>query len=78
MFFVLDVFLLFGGGLTLLVFAFIGKDINWQFLVGGISCFFGIFFAWAFKQILDGFALIVYNAAVELHDKNVQTSIDVE
>ncbi len=51
-------------------------DFNWRLLVGGFSCWFGILFVWIFKQILDGFAIIVYNSAVNLYDRGVVTSID--
>ena len=76
--FVINVIGLVCGGMILIVNSFKEKAFDWQMFVYGMVCFVGIIFAWAFKQILDGYALIVYNAAVELHDKNVQTSIDVE
>ena len=77
----IEVFLLAIGGFALIIASFlIAKEninaLDWRFLVGGLASFVAIFFCWAGKQLMDGFALIVYKSAVDLHDRGVLTSLD--
>lgn len=77
--FIFEVICFVGLGVFFIVISF--KDTNpktftWEYFVTGISMFVGILFAWASKQLIDGFALNVYSSAIKLHDRVIVTSID--
>ena len=49
---------------------------NWFFLLYGFACLLSIIFAWISKQYLDGYGLLVHQAAHMLFAEQVTTTID--
>lgn len=48
----------------------------YSYLIVALSSFLAILVFWVIKQFLDGFALIVYDSAINLHEKGIETSLD--
>lgn len=74
--FVVYVILAIGGAL---IFAITGIAYqSWELGSRAIYLLLSIIGAWLFKQLIDGFGLIVYNSALSLHEQGVTTLLDIE
>ncbi len=61
------------------IFAILGIAYqSWELGSKAIYLLLSIIFVWFFKQLVDGFGLIVYNSALSLHEQGVTTLLDIE